>query len=66
VVPVLAEAGATTFPQLVTPLLGATVAAVVLWLVALLVVAFATRPRDIDPARPPWTSAKSLRRLWTC
>jgi hypothetical protein len=49
VVPVLAEAGATTFPQLVTPLLGATVAAVVLWLVALLVVAFATRPRDIDP-----------------
>ncbi|HTE67150.1 MAG TPA: hypothetical protein VK942_00095 [Actinomycetes bacterium] len=45
----LAEAGATTFPQLVTPLLGATVPAVVLWLVALLVVAFATRPRDIDP-----------------
>jgi hypothetical protein len=49
VVPVLAEEGATTFPQLVTPLLGATVAAVVLWLVALLVVAFATRPRDVDP-----------------
>jgi hypothetical protein len=49
VVPVLAGEGATTFAQLVTPLLGATVAAVVLWLVALLVVAFATRPRDVDP-----------------
>jgi Predicted membrane protein (DUF2207) len=38
------------FPELVVPLLVATVAAIVLWLVLLLAAAFATRPREVDPA----------------
>jgi hypothetical protein len=48
----LAEEGALTFPQLATPLLVATVAtvaAVVLWLLVLLGLAFATRARGVDP-----------------
>ena len=44
-----AENGALTFPRFETPLLVATVAAVVLWVLALLGVAFATRPRGVDP-----------------
>ena len=44
-----AEDGALTFPQFTTPLLVATVAAVVLWVLLLLGVAFATRARGIDP-----------------
>jgi hypothetical protein len=43
-----AEDGALTFPQFTTPLLVATVAAVVLW-VLLLAAAFATRARGVDP-----------------
>jgi hypothetical protein len=45
----LAEERALTFPQLATPLLVATVAAVVLWLLGLVAVAFATRARGVDP-----------------
>ena len=44
-----AEDGALTFPQFATPLLVATVAAVVLWVLLLLGVAFATRARGVDP-----------------
>jgi len=44
----LAEEGALTFPQLVTPLLVATVGAVVLWVLLLLGVAFATRARGVE------------------
>jgi hypothetical protein len=44
-----AEDGALTFPQFTTPLLVATVAAVVLWVLLLLGVAFATRARGVDP-----------------
>jgi hypothetical protein len=47
--PLLAEEAAIQFPELVAPLLVATVAATVLWLV-LLAAMFATRPRDVDPA----------------
>jgi Predicted membrane protein (DUF2207) len=43
-----AEDGALTF-QFTTPLLVATVAAVVLWVLLLLGVAFATRARGVDP-----------------
>jgi hypothetical protein len=46
----LADEAALAFPELVVPLLVATVAAVVLWLVLLLAAAFATRPREVDPA----------------
>ena len=45
----LAEEASITFPELVAPLLVVTVAATALWIVLLLVVAFATRPRDVDP-----------------
>ena len=55
-----AEDGALTFPQFETLLLVATVAAVVLWVLALLGVAFATRDRR------PWSWAQSRRRLSTC
>lgn len=48
--PLLADEASVVFPGLVGPLLVATVAATVLWLVLLLVAAFATRPRDVDPA----------------
>ena len=44
-----AEDGALTFPQFATPLLVATVAAVVLWVLLLLGMAFATRARGVDP-----------------
>jgi hypothetical protein len=44
-----AEDGALTFPQFTTPLLVATVAAVVPWVLLLLGVAFATRARGVDP-----------------
>jgi hypothetical protein len=44
-----AEDGVLTFPQFATPLLVATVAAVVLWVLLLLGVAFATRARGVDP-----------------
>jgi hypothetical protein len=47
--PLAAEDGALTFPQFTTPLLVATVAAVVLWVLLLLGVAFATRARGVDP-----------------
>lgn len=45
--PVLVEDGALTFPELATPLLVAAVAAVVLWVLVLLGVAFATRARGV-------------------
>jgi hypothetical protein len=48
--PLLADEAPIVFPGLVGPLLVATVVATVLWLVLLLVAAFATRPRDVDPA----------------
>jgi len=48
--PLLADEASIVFPELVAPLLVATVAATVLWLVLLLAAAFATRPRDLDPA----------------
>jgi Predicted membrane protein (DUF2207) len=44
-----AEDGALTFPQFATPLLVAAGAAVVLWVLLLLGVAFATRARGVDP-----------------
>jgi len=44
-----ADDGALTFPQFTTPLLVATVVAVVLWMLLLLGVAFATRARGVDP-----------------
>jgi hypothetical protein len=47
--PLAAEDGALTFPQFTTPLLVATVAAVVLWVLLLLGVAFAARARGVDP-----------------
>jgi len=46
----LAEEATVQFPELVAPLLVATVAATGLWLVLLLAAAFATRPRQVDPA----------------
>jgi predicted membrane protein DUF2207 len=46
---VLADDGALTFPHLVGPLLGATVAAVVLWYLGLAGMAAATRARGVDP-----------------
>jgi hypothetical protein len=42
--PLLAEEATIRFPELVAPLLVATVAATVLWLVLLLAAVFATRP----------------------
>jgi Predicted membrane protein (DUF2207) len=45
----LAEEGALTFPHVATPLLVATVAAVVLWVLGLLVAAVGTRARGVDP-----------------
>jgi hypothetical protein len=48
--PLLADEATLAFPELVVPLLVATVAVTVLWLVLLLAAAFATRPRDVDPA----------------
>jgi Predicted membrane protein (DUF2207) C-terminal domain len=48
--PLLADEATFAFPELMAPLLVATVAATVLWLVLLLAAAFATRPRDVDPA----------------
>jgi hypothetical protein len=47
--PLLADQATVTFPDLVAPLLVATVAATGLWILLLLAVAFATRPRDVDP-----------------
>jgi Predicted membrane protein (DUF2207) len=44
-----ADDGVLTFPQFATPLLVATVAAIVLWVLLLLGVAFATRARGVDP-----------------
>jgi hypothetical protein len=48
--PLVAEEATFAFPELVVLLLVGTVAAVVLWLVLLLAAAFATWPRDVDPA----------------
>jgi hypothetical protein len=48
--PLLAEEATLAYPELVVPLLVASVAAIVLWLVLLLAAAFATRPREVDPA----------------
>jgi hypothetical protein len=48
--PLLADEASLAFPELVVPLLVATVGAIVLWLVLLLAAAFATRPRDVNPA----------------
>lgn len=45
--PVLVEDGALTFPELATPLLVAALVAVVLWVLVLLGVAFATRARGV-------------------
>jgi hypothetical protein len=46
----LAEEATIQYPELVAPLLVATVAATGLWLVLLLGAAFATRPRHVDSA----------------
>jgi hypothetical protein len=43
-------AQAVTFPELSGPLLVATVAATALWFLLLFGFAFATRPRNVDPA----------------
>jgi Predicted membrane protein (DUF2207) len=48
--PLLAEEATLAYPDLVVPLLAASVAAVVLWLVLLLAAAFATRPREVEAA----------------
>ena len=58
--------GALTFPHVATPLLVATVAAVVLWVLGLLVAAFATRAGASIRGRRPWTWARSRRRSSTC